>query len=161
MKLLKTKELADYSDRVYGEEYQRELTVDEYVLAKELHAEFAEMVKDFIGLEWTVQHLEEMVWTLRHMNSLLPMNAGLSAEQVFEDGYYDDYYCTDEGMDILCTLSKDTLTNTIRLSRFIDIEVKGLDYAYECVDVDKEIIELLETEEQVDKYYKLRAEVEQ
>jgi hypothetical protein len=84
------------------------------------------------------------------------MNAGLSAEQVFEDGYYDDYYCTDEGMDILCTLSKDMLTNTIRISRFIDIEVKGLDYAYECVDVDKEVIELLETEEQVDKMYEIR-----
>ena len=94
------------------------------------------------------------------MNSLLPMNAGLSAEQVFEDGYYDDYYCTDEGMDILCTLSKDMLTNTIRISRFIDIEVKGLDYAYECVDTDKEVIELLETEEQVDDYYKLRKEVQ-
>jgi hypothetical protein len=114
------------------------------------------MVKDFVGLEWNVQHLEEMIWTLRHMNSLLPMNAGLSAEQVFEDGYYDDYYCTDEGMDILCTLSKDMLTNTIRISRFIDIEVKGLDYAYECVDVDKEVIELLETEEQVDKMYEIR-----
>lgn len=157
MILLKTKELADYSDRVYGEEYQRELTVDEYLLAKEFYVDFTEMVKDFVGLEWNVQHLEEMIWALRHMNSLLPMNAGLSAEQVFEDGYYDDYYCTDEGMDILCTLSKDILTNTIRISRFIDIEVKGLDYAYECVDVDKEVIELLETEEQVDNYYKRRA----
>lgn len=157
MILLKTKELADYSERVYGEEYQRELTVDEYLLAKEFYVDFTEMVKDFVGLEWNVQHLDEMIWTLRHMNSLLPMNAGLSAEQVFEDGYYDDYYCTDEGMDILCTLSKDMLTNTIRISRFIDIEVKGLDYAYECVDVDKEVIELLETEEQVDNYYKLRA----
>ena len=157
MILLKTKELADYSERVYGEEYQRELTVDEYLLAKEFYVEFTEMVKDFVGLEWNVQHLEEMIWALRHMNSLLPMNAGLSAEQVFEDGYYDDYYCTDEGMDILCTLSKDMLTNTIRISRFIDIEVKGLDYAYECVDVDKEVIELLETEEQVDNYYKRRA----
>ena len=157
MILLKTKELADYSDRVYGEEYQRELTVDEYLLAKEFYVDFTEMVKDFVGLEWNVQHLEEMIWALRHMNSLLPMNAGLSAEQVFEDGYYDDYYCTDEGMDILCTLSKDMLTNTIRISRFIDIEVKGLDYAYECVDVDKEVIELLETEEQVDNYYKRRA----
>lgn len=160
MILLKTKELADYSERVYGEEYQRELTVDEYLLAKEFYVEFTEMVKDFIGLEWNVQHLEEMIWTLRHMNSLLPMNAGLSAEQVFEDEYYDDYYCTDEGMDILCTLAKDMLTNTIRISRFIDIEVKGLDYAYECVDVDKEVIELLETEEQVDNYYKRRKEVE-
>lgn len=160
MKLLKTKELADYSDRVYGEEYQRELTVDEYLLAKELYVEFTEMVKDFVGLEWNVQNLEEMIWSLRHMNSLLPMNAGLSAEQVFEDEYYDDYYCTDEGMDILCTLAKDMLTNTIRISRFIDIEVKGLDYAYECVDTDKEVIELLETEEQVDDYYKLRKEVQ-
>lgn len=157
MILLKTKELADYSERVYGEEYQRELTLDEYLLAKEFYVDFTEMVKDFVGLEWNVQHLDEMIWTLRHMNSLLPMNAGLSAEQVFEDGYYDDYYCTDEGMDILCTLSKDMLTNTIRISRFIDIEVKGLDYAYECVDVDKEVIELLESEEQVDNYYKLRA----
>ena len=160
MILLKTKELADYSERVYGEEYQRELTVDEYLLAKEFYVDFTEMVKDFVGLEWNVQHLEEMIWSLRHMNALLPMNAGLSAEQVFEDGYYDDYYCTDEGMDILCTLAKDMLTNTIRISRFIDIEVKGLDYAYECVDVDKEVIELLETEEQVDNYYKRRKEVE-
>lgn len=160
MILLKTKELADYSERVYGEEYQRELTVDEYLLAKEFYVEFTEMVKDFVGLEWNVQHLEEMIWSLRHMNALLPMNAGLSAEQVFEDEYYDDYYCTDEGMDILCTLAKDMLTNTIRISRFIDIEVKGLDYAYECVDTDKEVIELLETEEQVDNYYKRRKEVE-
>lgn len=135
LELLKEKPLEDYPNNM-----QREMTLEEYRKAKQLYKEIQEHLSKIDFYKMTLPDLEDK----------------LTRNIMFDDAYCDTNeildvtygYCNEKeyGVSIRVTIS-DKYSSCYSdhpqinsLSPYIDIYVRGLDYAYEGIDILREDI---------------------
>ena len=156
MNLLKDETIVElFNTKDYSEQYQREMTVAEWEQACQLYKELEESLADFIGKAWCDVTIENFVEFVDSTSGFELMDEHEDAESRLIGGivfYYGYEQYNETGMDIIAVLGEDMETNTVRLSKSFDVEIKGLDYAYENLELDEKYI-VLEDELGLDLIY--------
>ena len=154
-----------YNSTEYASEYQREMTVAEYVEGKFLYHTAKTFLKEFIGLDWTIPNIERLLNKIEQVNNMELLDRTLTATQVVNDQlsqYIVIFVNGNKGSSILITVSahnvEDDVVSKIHLSDVFNQDISGLDYTYEDVSIDTPTIIVTEDEivqpEILDKMYK-------
>ena len=154
-----------YNLTKYASQYQREMTVAEFIEGKSLYHTTKTFLKEFIGLDWTIPNIEKLLSKVRHTSNMELLDRTLTATQVVNDPlsqYIDIYVDGDNGSSILVTLSAHNIetdvVGKIHLSDCFNQDISGLDYTYEDLSLDTPAIIVTADEivqpEIVDKMYK-------
>ena len=154
-----------YNLTKYASEYQREMTVAEYVEGTFLYHNAKTFLNEFIGLDWTIPNIEKLLNKVEQVNNMELLDRTLTATQVVNDPlsqYIDIYVNGNKGSSILVTLSShniaDDVEGKIHLSECFNQDVSGLDYTYEDLSLDTPAIIVTADEivqpEILDKMYK-------
>ena len=132
-----------YNSTEYASKYQREMTVAEYVEGTFLYHNAKTVLKEFIGLDWTIPNIEKLLNKVRHINNMELLDKTLTATQVVNDllsQYIDIYVNGNNGSSILITVSAHNVTDDvvgkIHLSGYFNQDISGLDYTYEDLSLD-------------------------
>lgn len=156
MNLLKDETIVElFNTKDYSEKYQREMTVAEWEQACQLYRELEESLADFIGKAWCDVTIENFVEFVDSTSGFELMDKHEDTESRLIGGivfYYGYEQYNETGMDIIAVLGEDMETNTVRLSKSFDVEIKGLDYAYENLELDEKYI-VLDDELSLDLIY--------
>ena len=146
MNLFKDETIVElFNTKDYSKKYQREMTVAEWEQACQLYKELEESLADFIGKAWCDVTIENFVEFVDSTSSFELMDKHENTESRLLGGivlYYGYEQYNETGMDIIAVLVEDVETNTVRLSKYFDVEIKGLDYAYENLELDEKYIVL-------------------
>ena len=154
-----------YNLTKYASKYQREMTVAEYVEGTFLYHNAKTFLNEFIGLDWTIPNIEQLLNKVRHINNMELLDKTLTATQVVNDQlsqYIDIYVNGNKGSSILITVSAHNVTDDvvgkIHLSDYFNQDISGLDYTYEDLSLDTPAIIVTADEivqpEILDKMYK-------
>ena len=154
-----------YNLTKYASKYQREMTAAEYVEGTFLYHTAKTFLKEFIGLDWTIPNIEQLLNKVRHINNMELLDKTLTATQVVNDQlsqYIDIYVNGNKGSSILITVSAHNVTDDvvgkIHLSDYFNQDISGLDYTYEDLSLDTPAIIVTADEivqpEILDKMYK-------